>query len=258
MKCLRLVALVVVGVALPGVAYADSDGYYCTGRGYLAYQFGMAPKPVAPHRVYVVSTRGPQGIPEPAVVELPQFQVHGMLCGDGWIDIASFTTVYRVTLDNNDRPVRYEVQGSHEGQAIPQPFIRSQFQNLGALGGARAYSKPIRTSLAVKALGGEYALEIIATAIEPVKACEVSVTSRIVETDGSGREVGARIIFQGRGYRECGGKVVKRSEGSKVPGFEGSGVGPTAPWNSTGAIGAFGKSSKTLPERRESGATAVT
>ena len=189
MKCLRLVALVVLGLALPGVAYADSDGYYCIGRGYLAYQLGMAPKPVAPHRVYVVSTRGPQGIPEPAVVELPQFQVHGMLCGDGWIDIASFTTVYRVTLDDDDRPVRYEARGSLQGLPIPQAFIQSQFQNLGPMGGARAYVKPIRAALGVKPLGGQYTLEVIAKAIEPLTACEISIISRIVETDGAGREV---------------------------------------------------------------------
>ena len=47
--------LIVAFVALscvPGVAYADSDGYYCAGPGYLAYQFGMAPKSVAPHRLH--------------------------------------------------------------------------------------------------------------------------------------------------------------------------------------------------------------
>lgn len=204
MRSLQLVALVVLGACMPGVAYADSDGYYCTGRGYLAYQFGMAPKPVAPHRLYVISTRGPQGIPEPAVLELPQFQVHGMLCGEGWIDVASFTAVYRVTLDTNDRPVSHEVRGSLEGQPIPQPFILSQRQNLGSPSGGRAYLKPIRTPLAVKSLGGAYVLEITAKAIGPVKACEVSITSRIVETGPAGREIGQRIIFQGRGRRECG------------------------------------------------------
>jgi hypothetical protein len=205
MKCLLLAAFVVLGLAVPTLAYADSDGYYCTGRGYLAYQFGMAPMPVAPHRVSVISIRGAQGIPEPSTLQLPQFQVHGMLCGDGWIDVASFTTVYRITLDANDRPVRYEERGSLKGQPIPQAFIQSQVQNLGPLGGAKAYVKPIRTALAVRPLGGEYILEVIAKAIEPVNVCEISVTSRIVETDAAGREVNARILFQGRGHRECGG-----------------------------------------------------
>jgi hypothetical protein len=205
MRNVKLVALVVLGACVPGVAYADSDGNYCVGRGYLAYQFGMAPTPVAPHRIYVISTRGPEGIPEPAVLELPQLQVHGMMCGEGWIDVASFSSVYRITLDENDRPVRYEVVGSLEGRPIPQPFILSQNQNLGSSIGRRAYVKPIRTSLGAKPLGGEYILEITATAIEPMKQCEVLITSRVVETDRGGREISERIIFQGRGYRECGG-----------------------------------------------------
>ena len=59
MKCSQIAAAVVMGVCIPGVAYADSDGYYCTGRGYLAYQFGMAPMPVAPHRVVTLTSSGP-------------------------------------------------------------------------------------------------------------------------------------------------------------------------------------------------------
>ena len=66
--------------------------------------------------------------------------------------------------------------------------------------------KPVRTSLGVKPIGGEStSFEVIAKAIEPVKPCEVSVTSRIVETDRDGREVSPHIIFQGRGHRGCGG-----------------------------------------------------
>jgi hypothetical protein len=86
--------------------------------------------PVAPHRLFVIDTRGPEGIPAPATLELPQFQVHGIVCGDGWVDIASFTTVYRITLDENHRPVRHQMRGP-VGQPIPQVFIRSQIQNLG-------------------------------------------------------------------------------------------------------------------------------
>ena len=105
MKGFRLLALIVLGAAGPGVAYADSDGYYCVGRSYLAYQFGVAPLPVAPHRLSVIRTRGPAGIPRPAMLELPQFQVHGMRCGEGWIDVAAFTAIYHVILDESDRPV---------------------------------------------------------------------------------------------------------------------------------------------------------
>jgi hypothetical protein len=128
-----------------------------------------------------------------------------MLCGEGWIDIASFTTVYRVTLDKDDRPERYQRRGSLEGQPIPQPFIRSQSQSLGSFSGGRAYPKPIRTSLERKPLGGAYVLEVTANAIQPVTQCELSITSRIVEVDAAGKELSSRVIFQGRGHRECGG-----------------------------------------------------
>jgi hypothetical protein len=216
MWTIRLVALVMLALCVPVAAHADSDGYYCVGPGYLAYQFGMAPKPIAPHRVYVLSTRGPKGIPEPAVLELPQFQVHGMSCGEGWIDVASFTAIYRVTLDKDDRPVRYEMTTSFAGQPVPQTFIRSQRQNLGSLGGGWAYPKPMRTSLGAKPPGGEYILEVSAKATDAVKPCELSITSRIVETDDAGREISQRIIFQGRGPRECGGHASPGSTGRPV------------------------------------------
>ncbi len=60
--------------------WADSDGYYCIGRDYIAYQFGFAPPPIAQHRLYIIRVGGAAGIGEPAMFELPQFQVHGLLC----------------------------------------------------------------------------------------------------------------------------------------------------------------------------------
>lgn len=188
----------------PAVAYADSDGYFCKGQGYLAYQFGLAAPPVAPHRLHVIDMRGPSGIPKPATLELPQFQVHGMICGDGWVDIASFTSVYRVTLDAKRRPVRHEVRATFARGAMPQEFSANRAGNLGRLGGANAYVKPLRLSLGAKPDGGGYMLEVIATTIGPKHACEITVKSRIIESDSRGRQIRERVVFQGRGNRECG------------------------------------------------------
>src|SRR5687767_15632826 len=111
MKTFLLAVVTLLGPGGVGMAYADSDGYYCTGRGYLAYQFGMAPSSVVtPHRLYVLRIGTSGGIAEPAELELPAFQVHGLRCGDGWIDVASFTATYRVTFDGQARPIRYEVR----------------------------------------------------------------------------------------------------------------------------------------------------
>src|SRR5213593_1183747 len=120
MKFIGAIVLLILSPLGAGTAYADSDGYYCIGRGYLAYQFGFAAPSTRPHRLSVIRFAGASGIQPPAVLELPQFQVHGMQCGEGWIDVASFTAIYHVTLDGSDRPVRYAVQPIADGQNIPQ------------------------------------------------------------------------------------------------------------------------------------------
>jgi len=204
MKLLGATVVLVLSPFSAGTAYADSDGHYCVGRRYLAYQFGFAAPSSKPHRLSVIPFSGNSGIESLAVLDLPQFQVHGMQCGEAWIDVAAFTAIYHVTLDENHRPVRYEVRPFADGQTIPQAFFASQLQNLGADGAARAYLKPVRDRLSASGLGGEYLLEITAKAITPLKKCEFAITSRIVETNRDGREIGARIIFQGRGHGECG------------------------------------------------------
>lgn len=201
MRITALVALLILGPAGLDVAYADSDGYYCVGRGYVAYQFGMAPQPVAPHRLYVLRVGTTSGIPEPAAIELPQFQVHGLHCGAGWIDVAAFTAIYRVTLDDTAKPTRYEVRPLAEGEKIPPQFFPQL--NLGMLSRGAQDPKPARVSLGMKEDGGQYLLEMTGQLI-PSERCRTALTSRIVETDRNGREVRQRIIFQGRGTRECG------------------------------------------------------
>ncbi len=72
MKLVAAIVLLVIGHLGLGTAYADSDGYYCIGRGYLAYQFGLAAPPTRPHRLTVIRFGDVSGIQPPAVLELPQ------------------------------------------------------------------------------------------------------------------------------------------------------------------------------------------
>lgn len=208
MKIFLLAVAVIVGPLGVGVAYADSDGYYCVGPGYLAYQFGMAPLPIAPHRLHVLSTRAGSGISEPAMIELPQFQVHGLRCGDGRIEVASFTAVYRVTLDNNTRPISYETNQLAVGQKIRSEFYPQR--NLGMLSPARARGKVARVNLGERVGGGQLFLEMTGHDV-PNEKCRVDLTSRVVETDRNGREVRDRVLYQAREHRECGGGVAATS-----------------------------------------------
>src|SRR5438046_6063641 len=108
MRALRCIALVLLGPVLAAPAWADRSGYYCVGRDYIAYQFGFAAPPVAPHRLYVIRLGGAAGITEPAGLELPPFQVGGMLCTERSVQRASVDVIYTVQAHATGWRVRCE------------------------------------------------------------------------------------------------------------------------------------------------------
>ena len=195
---LLLVALNPIGLA---TAYADSDGYYCIGRGYFAYQFGMNVQQNPP-RVSVLRTNISGDRSTPMELTLPPFQVHAMRCGEGWIDVVAFTQVYRVTLDANANPVRYETRSLVDGSRGLSEFPLTP--NLALLSRAAGTLTPERVVLGETSRGTSYVLVITVSLLPPPERCRTSITTRIVEVDMEGRELGTRPIFQGQGTRECG------------------------------------------------------
>ena len=199
----RLVALLLATFSPIGLAtaHADSEGYYCIGQGYFAYQFGMDAQRNPP-RVSVLRTSTSGDTSKPMELTLPPFQVHAMRCGDGWIDVAAFTQVYRITLDANDNPVRYETRPLAGGSQGLSEFLSTP--NLALLSRAARTLTPERVVLGETARGTSYVLITTASLLPPPERCRTSITTRIVEVDRVGREFGARPIFQGQGTRECG------------------------------------------------------
>jgi hypothetical protein len=195
---LLLIALGPIGLA---DAYADSDGYYCIGHGYVAYQFGMD-TPSNPPRVSIVRTTTSGGIPKPLELALPPLQVHAMRCGEGWVDVAAFTMVHRIILDVNGRPVRYETRRLPGGSRGLSEFPFTP--NLARLSRAAANLEAEQVVLGETDRGSRYLLVITAKVVPPAARCRTSITTRIVETDRNGKELRARVIFQGEGTRECG------------------------------------------------------
>jgi len=188
----------------PRVALADSDGYYCLGADYLAYQFGMAPPPVRPHFLYVVRLT-PEGVrATPKVLELPPFQVHGMRCNEHTVRIAGYDTVYTIELDSSRRPIHYVTA------ALPRENTRSEFltttRNLGMMSfsGGQPWGKTYRELLLPAATGHTFVLEFVP---DPKKttSCSAEITTRVLELDRRNRVAAARQIFHGIIGRECGG-----------------------------------------------------
>jgi hypothetical protein len=201
MRSCTLAIIVSLGLwATP--ASADSDGYYCVGRDYIAYQFGVAAPPIAEHRLYIIRVGGAAGIGEPAIFELPQFQVHGLLCNERNVQLAGWDAIYTVQLDSTLRPVRYQIAPWADPQHIPPQFVGHQ-QNLGG------WSRPLNT-LAVErvlitnnAAGHEFLLEITPNA-STSEHCVVEITTHVLELNATGQTVGERLLFHGNGHRECG------------------------------------------------------
>jgi len=189
-----LIVLLVI-LALPTFAYADSEGYYCLGRDYLAYQFGMdvSNRPV---RLFVV----PVGSVEPASLQLVPFQVHGMQCTDRVVELLGWTALYTVQLDTSRRPASYQtVQLSKPGER-PRRFA-ALIGNLAHLSPAVGSLKPEQVRIGTDNRGDTYSLEMTPRS---VNRCTVELTSRIVERDAQGRQSRARVAFQAEIPRGCG------------------------------------------------------
>jgi hypothetical protein len=77
-------------------AAADSDGWYCVGPGYLAYEIRFSLGARAPELRIVRVGQG--RIAEPLGVPLDDFQVHGMRCGETRIELWGFEAYYVVHL----------------------------------------------------------------------------------------------------------------------------------------------------------------
>jgi hypothetical protein len=87
---------------LPRLAYADSDFYYCAARGYLAYETRLGTKP-AKHELHIVRF-GNSGIVAAAPIVLDEFQVHGMTCSAGAVEVHGWERTYSVNIRNVMRP----------------------------------------------------------------------------------------------------------------------------------------------------------
>jgi hypothetical protein len=100
----RLVsALTLTLLLLPAAAAADSDGYYCAGPGYLAYETSFSWSPGA-HLLHIVRFSRARGIERLPAIPLDDFQVHGMRCHATVVELEGWTSAYSVDLSDPARP----------------------------------------------------------------------------------------------------------------------------------------------------------
>ncbi len=119
---MRIVVVIVSAIVflLPASAAADSDGYFCTGRGYLAYETRFATTP-SRHELHVVRFSTTRGIVADQPVILDDFQVHGMRCLPSKVELVGWTMTYSVDISGSrqqpPRTVESGLRGVDQGKA---------------------------------------------------------------------------------------------------------------------------------------------
>jgi hypothetical protein len=134
----------------PSLAHADSDGYYCIGPGFVAYEMSFSAA-ASGHWLHIVRVSTEKGIVRLPPIALPEFQVHGMTCRENGVDLDGWTTRHGVTLDSNG-------QATITSTAVEPSPKGAQQQNLGM--GARPGITDIRSD----GFQGEFQL-VIAEAV---------------------------------------------------------------------------------------------
>lgn len=109
---MRAVLLLLITLA----ARADSDGYYCVGGSYLAYEL----RDDGQHALIILRGGPGQAIQE-RTIALPDFQVHAMRCGNGTVDLAGWDAVYTAALTSNSPGVS-RTPLSHSGDIPAWPI----------------------------------------------------------------------------------------------------------------------------------------
>ena len=196
-----LLGLMMVGTPVP--AQADSDGYYCVGPDYIAYELrGKAPRRT--HHLYVLSIAESARITKPAAVALPQFQTHGMRCGATTVQVLGWDSLYTVDLSTTIRSVAVEaVAAGNAGgsRRVPPGF---EVANLGGWSRAATSGRPDTIPLALGAGGCGFVLAFDVRPKSKENPCVSRVVTRLVQLDGRGHVVHSVILFDGEGHRECG------------------------------------------------------
>jgi hypothetical protein len=97
-------ALMLSVLVPPSLAEADSDGYFCVGHDYLAFEMRIAGPTSVRHELHVLRLSEVDAFVLRPPVLLEDFQVHGMVCGSGAVELLAWRTAYTVDISNAERP----------------------------------------------------------------------------------------------------------------------------------------------------------
>ena len=183
------IGLLLAALAMPAVA--DSDGDFCTTSTYLAYETRLLGS--APHQLHVVSLESPLSEKSKRSVDLPDFQVHGLLCSDFEVLVLGWDSLFTVTVEPS-RPLGLRSEKLAYGGYRPSLFEGHDSANLGSL--AHEQTIPLTTPEA------NFFLVIRTTSTR--EPCELRVVSSLEEVDHEGHIRFSLQLYDGHRVTECG------------------------------------------------------
>ncbi len=172
---------------------ADSDGYFCTSEGYLAYELREWSVPEKKHVLRIIRVGGAQRIGDPLTLTLGEFQLHGMKCNPHDIVISSWDSTSIIALPASGPPEITSVLPHQPGQ-IPQGLSLA-----AGMTGSRQSSVVRIPSQETEYI---YDLQIVhreENHTTPGKGGRIEhhITSKVVEKDRAGKVLQEKLLYAG-------------------------------------------------------------
>jgi hypothetical protein len=196
---IRLVIFLAAALFARPSAAGASDGFFCVGPDYLAYEFDDgAHTPVGHGGLYIVALGGPDGFAEPVIYELEPGRVRAMRCLGRRVQLLDGESIRTVDLDGPRAAlsVRMERQPLASAGARPDGFVAL---NLGELSRLRDGTWPEDVALPGSSRFS-YALAVIKSAGVPqnhMYECNPASVTRLHQFDTDRHLVRSLEIFAG-------------------------------------------------------------
>ena len=199
MRAIHIFLSLFAALNCPTVALADSDGYFCIGPDYLAFELSFSRAPHT-HRLYVMRFDDPIQWKAPVWIDLPEFNNGPMRCEERSIALAAWESIHHVTWSVAD-PADLSLQTTTKP---PGPSDPSDYPDaLGSLSfGIPGNTQEYSASLPSHDLDYSYTLSVTRTR-DLSKQCVVHVRSTVAQQVADA-VVDEYELFAGTMPAECG------------------------------------------------------
>lgn len=191
---LRTLVAILALAAISLSAHADSDGYFCVGPTYLAYELSFSGNAPLGHQLHIVQLGDGEQWNTPVVVDLPEFQTQAMNCTDFGVTILAWNALYDVKWRGRRGRPSVTARAIQPGT----PDATGMFQRTESLVLGPSRRTPLKSS------GIEYSF-VLVTEMSSLAdlPCEMHVRSVIQRIRGES-VIDEHILYSGTKGAECG------------------------------------------------------